>query len=51
MGRSSPRILSEFLLAQQCLAGVDVRLSTAISDCHIEENQGTEEIVITLESR
>lgn len=49
MGRSSPRILSEFLLAQQCLAGVDVRLSTAISDCHIEENQGAEEIVITLE--
>ncbi|MGR3978399.1 FAD-dependent oxidoreductase [Acinetobacter sp. 1207_04] len=49
MGRSSPRILSEFLLAQQCLAGVDVRLSTAISNCYIEENQGAEEIVITLE--
>ena len=49
MGRSSPRILSEFLLAQQCLAGVDVRLSTAISDCHLEKNQGAEEIVITLE--
>ncbi len=31
MGRSSPRILSEFLLAQQRLAGVDVRLSTQIS--------------------
>lgn len=49
MGRSSPRILSEFLLAQQCLAGVDVRLSTAISNCYIEENKGAEEIVITLE--
>ena len=49
MGRSSPRILSEFLLAQQCLAGIDVRLSTAISDCHLEKNQGAEEIVITLE--
>ena len=49
MGRSSPRILSDFLLAQQCIAGVDVRLSTAISNCYIEENQGAEEIVITLE--
>ncbi len=45
MGRSSPRILSEFLLAQQRLAGVDVRLSTQISNCQLEG----EEVVITLE--
>ena len=44
MGRSSPRILSEFLLEQQRLAGVDVRLSTSIADCKLEG----EEIVITL---
>lgn len=48
MGRSSPQILSEFLLAQQRLAGVDVRLSTAITDCRLEENQGGEELVIIL---
>jgi 3-phenylpropionate/trans-cinnamate dioxygenase ferredoxin reductase subunit len=46
MGRSSPRVLSEFLLAQQRLAGVDVRLSTAIADCKLDG----EEVVITLES-
>ncbi|MDV2469689.1 FAD-dependent oxidoreductase [Acinetobacter chinensis] len=45
MGRSSPRILSEFLLAQQRLAGVDVRLETRIADCKLED----EEVVITLE--
>lgn len=44
MGRSSPRILSEFLLEQQKLAGVDVRLSTSIADCKLDG----EEIVITL---
>ncbi|UUS58005.1 MULTISPECIES: 3-phenylpropionate/cinnamic acid dioxygenase ferredoxin--NAD(+) reductase subunit [unclassified Acinetobacter] len=45
MGRSSPRVLSEFLLAQQRLAGVDVRLSTSIADCKFDG----EEVVITLE--
>ncbi|MEG2359165.1 3-phenylpropionate/cinnamic acid dioxygenase ferredoxin--NAD(+) reductase subunit [Acinetobacter sp.] len=50
MGRSSPQILSEFLLAQQRLAGVDVRLSSSIANCRLEENQGSEELVITLES-
>ena len=44
MGRSSPRVLSEFLLAQQQLAGVDVRLSTSIADCKLDG----EEIVVTL---
>ena len=45
MGRSSPRVLSEFLLAQQRLAGVDVRLETKIADCKLDG----EEVVITLE--
>ena len=45
MGRSSPRVLSEFLLKQQQLAGVDVRLSTAIADCQLDG----EEIVVTLQ--
>lgn len=45
MGRSSPRILSEFLLAQQRLAGVDVRLETKIANCELEG----EGVVITLE--
>ena len=45
MGRSSPLILSEFLLQQQLLAGVDVRLSTQIADCKLDG----EEIVVTLE--
>ncbi|WP_180101450.1 3-phenylpropionate/cinnamic acid dioxygenase ferredoxin--NAD(+) reductase subunit [Acinetobacter sp. YH12126] len=45
MGRSSPRVLSEFLLAQQRLAGVDIRLSTSIADCKLDG----EEVVITLE--
>ena len=44
MGRSSPRILSEFLLEQQKLAGVDVRLETSIADCALEG----EEVIITL---
>ena len=48
MGRSSPQILSEFLLAQQRLAGVDVRLSSSISDCRLESNQQDGEIVMTL---
>ena len=46
MGRSSPRVLSEFLLAQQQLAGVDVRLSTSITDCKLDG----EEVVVTLGS-
>ena len=45
MGRSSPRVLSEFLLKQQQLAGVDVRLSTAIADCQLDG----EEVVVTLQ--
>jgi 3-phenylpropionate/trans-cinnamate dioxygenase ferredoxin reductase component len=45
MGRSSPRVLSEFLLAQQQLAGVDVRLSTSIADCKLDG----EEVVVTLD--
>ena len=49
MGRSSPRILSEFLLAQQRLAGVDVRLSTSIADCRLEKSQQGEDVVVTLE--
>jgi 3-phenylpropionate/trans-cinnamate dioxygenase ferredoxin reductase subunit len=49
MGRSSPQILSEFLLAQQRLAGVDVRLATSITNCRLEPNQQGEEVVITLE--
>ncbi|PWB17453.1 FAD-dependent oxidoreductase [Acinetobacter sp. AM] len=48
MGRSSPQILSEFLLAQQHLAGVDVRLATSITNCRLEQNQQGEEVVITL---
>ena len=50
MGRSSPRVLSEFLLAQQRLAGVDVRLGTKIADCRLEQNQDGEDVVITLEN-
>ncbi|WP_336930086.1 3-phenylpropionate/cinnamic acid dioxygenase ferredoxin--NAD(+) reductase subunit [Acinetobacter tandoii] len=44
MGRSSPQILSEFLLAQQRFAGVDVRLNSAINHCHLDG----ETVVITL---
>ena len=44
MGRSSPQILSEFLLAQQRLAGVDVRLNSTINYCHLDG----ETVVITL---
>lgn len=44
MGRSSPQILSEFLLAQQRLAGVDVRLNSSINHCHLDG----ETVVITL---
>lgn len=44
MGRSSPQILSEFLLAQQRLAGVDVRLNSTINHCHLDG----ETVVITL---
>jgi len=46
MGRSSPQILSDFLLAQQRLAGVDVRLNSAINHCHLDG----ENVVITLET-
>ncbi len=49
MGRSSPQILSEFLLAQQRLAGVDVRLSSSIAGCRLEQNPQGGEVVITLE--
>ena len=49
MGRSSPQILSDFLLAQQRLAGVDVRLSSSITGCRFEQNPQGEEAVITLE--
>ena len=45
MGRSSPQVLSEFLLAQQRLAGVDVRLNTKVADCALDG----EEVVVTLE--
>ncbi|OTG58078.1 FAD-dependent oxidoreductase [Acinetobacter sp. ANC 4204] len=44
MGRSSPQILSEFLLAQQRLAGVDVRLNSTINHYHLDG----ETVVITL---
>jgi 3-phenylpropionate/trans-cinnamate dioxygenase ferredoxin reductase component len=44
MGRCSPLVLSEFLLEQHRAKGVDVRLSTQISDCRLEG----EEIVVTL---
>ncbi|MCJ8160969.1 3-phenylpropionate/cinnamic acid dioxygenase ferredoxin--NAD(+) reductase subunit [Acinetobacter zhairhuonensis] len=44
MGRSSPQLLSDFLLAQQRQAGVDVRLNTQISNCRLDG----EEVVITL---
>lgn len=44
MGRSSPQILSEFLLAQQRLAGVDVRLNSAINHCRLDG----ETVVVTL---
>lgn len=46
MGRCSPLVLSEFLLEQHRANGVDVRLSTQISDCRLEG----EEIVVTLAS-
>lgn len=49
MGRSSPQILSEFLLAQQRLAGVDVRLSSSIAGCRLEQNPQGGEVVISLE--
>ena len=44
MGRCSPRILSEFLLEQHRLAGVDVRLNTQVAACRLDG----EEIVVTL---
>ena len=44
MGRSSPAILSQFLLEQHRAKGIDVRLSTSISDCKLDG----EEIVVTL---
>ncbi|WP_180078076.1 3-phenylpropionate/cinnamic acid dioxygenase ferredoxin--NAD(+) reductase subunit [Acinetobacter sp. YH12208] len=45
MGRCSPRILSEFLLEQHRLAGVDVRLNTQVAACRLDG----EEVVVTLE--
>lgn len=45
MGRSSPRILSDFLLAQHRAKGIDVRLSTSIADCRLDG----EEVVVTLD--
>ncbi|OAL79968.1 pyridine nucleotide-disulfide oxidoreductase [Acinetobacter sp. SFB] len=44
MGRCSPPILSEFLLAQHRAKGVDVRLSTQIAGCRLDG----EEVVVTL---
>jgi len=44
MGRSSPQLLSEFLLAQQRQAGVDVRLNTQINTCRLDG----EDVLITL---
>lgn len=44
MGRTSPAILSQFLLEQHRAKGIDVRLSTSISDCKLDG----EEIVVTL---
>lgn len=44
MGRCSPLVLSEFLLEQHRAKGVDVRLSTQISDCRLDG----EEVVVTL---
>jgi len=46
MGRCSPRLLSEFLLAQHRQAGIDIRLETRIAGCSL---QG-EEVVIQLEN-
>ncbi|EET81041.1 3-phenylpropionate/cinnamic acid dioxygenase ferredoxin--NAD(+) reductase subunit [Acinetobacter radioresistens] len=46
MGRCSPRLLSEFLLAQHRQAGIDIRLETRITGCSL---QG-EEVVIQLEN-
>ena len=48
MGRCSPSILSDFLLAQHRQKGIDVRLSTQISACRLEQNQQGEEVVVTL---
>ncbi|NHC02972.1 FAD-dependent oxidoreductase [Acinetobacter sp. 187] len=46
MGRTSPAILSQFLLEQHRAKGVDVRLSTSIADCRLDG----EEVVVTLAS-
>ena len=46
MGRCSPRLLSEFLLAQHRQASIDIRLETRIAGCSL---QG-EEVVIQLEN-
>lgn len=46
MGRSSPSILSEFLLAQHRARGIDVRLSTKLQKAELRG----EEVVITLDS-
>lgn len=46
MGRSSPSILSEFLLAQHRARGIDVRLLTKLQKAELRG----EEVVITLDS-
>ena len=46
MGRCSPRILSEFLLAQHRQKGIDVRLNTEIADCKLD----ADEVVVTLDN-
>ncbi len=46
MGRSSPSILSEFLLAQHRARGIDVRLSVKLQKAELRG----EEVVITLDS-
>ena len=48
MGRCSPSILSEFLLAQHRKKGIDVRLSTQITACRLEQTPAGEEVVVTL---
>ncbi|OTG86143.1 FAD-dependent oxidoreductase [Acinetobacter sp. ANC 4558] len=46
MGRSSPRFLSEFLLAQHRQAGIDIRFEAQISAVKLESDQ----VVLTLQS-
>ncbi len=46
MGRSSPAILSQFLLAQHRQQGIDIRLSTQIVKAELRDEQ----VVLTLDS-